>query len=49
MYAPLAQLVEQLTSNEQAVGSNPTRGSRIGHTSDKVERRRETFEMKKLG
>ena len=27
IYAPLAELVEQLTSNEQAVGSNPTRGS----------------------
>ena len=49
MYAPLAQLVEQLTSNEQVVGSSPTRGSREGHTSDKVERRREAFEMKELG
>ena len=26
-YAPLAQLVEQLISNQQVVGSSPTRGS----------------------
>ena len=49
MYALLAQLVEQLTSNEQVVGSSPTRGSRGGHTSDKVKRRREAFETKELG
>lgn len=32
MFAPLAQLVEQLTCNEQVVGSSPTGSSRVAFT-----------------